>query len=338
MHIELRRDISSMESIQESWLELWNHASNPEVFLHPLWTLAWWKHYGQGREACLLLIWDEHSTLAGLAPLCRSQRTPEVVEWIGSTDLSDSMDFLIRKGLEHKVMAALEKGLRKLLTNRLHLDLHCVADGSPTLEELNEMLSQGWDVRIELEEYSPRVELPHSWEDFLQRLSSHHRHEIRRKMRKAEKDLQATLAVVDPSEGWERAMEHFFRLHRLSQPQKAAFMDEKRESFFLDVAGSLARQKMVRLAELRSLEGPIASSISFVQGRTWALYNSGFDPRYRQYSPGIVLVAQTIKEAISEELEVYDFLRGREIYKYDFGAVDRLLYRLRMKPRPEDHS
>lgn len=187
MHIEVRDDISSMESVQESWLELWNHASNPEVFLHPLWTLAWWKHYGQGREACLLLVWDEHNTLAGLAPLCRCQRNPEVVEWIGSTDLSDSMDFLIRKGLEHKVMAALEKGLRKLLTNGSHLDLHCVADGSPTLEELNEMLSQGWDVRIDLEEYSPRVELPHSWEEFLQRLSSHHRHEIRRKIRKAER-------------------------------------------------------------------------------------------------------------------------------------------------------
>ncbi len=336
--MEVKIGSSSIEELQAPWLQLWSQASNPWVFLHPLWALSWWSHYGQAREPYLIVVWDETGALAGLAPLCRSHRTPEMVEWIGNTELSDTMDFLIRSGMEVQVMAALERGLRKLLPPGLQLDLHCVPDGSSTLEELNEMLHHGWDVRIDLEEFSPRVQLPGSWEEFLQQLTSHHRHEIRRKMRKAEKDLEAKLVVVDPADGWETALEHFFRLHRLSQPQKAAFMDPQRESFFCHVAKIFAREGMTRLAELRSTEGPIASSISFVQGCTWALYNSGFDPRYRQYSPGIVLVANTIRQAISERLKVYDFLRGRELYKYDFGASDLLLFRLRLKARSEDQS
>lgn len=335
MQVEVKRGISSIHELQASWRELWKHASNPEVFLHPLWALSWWSHYGQGREPYLVLVRDETSGLAGLAPLCSSHTAPEVLEWIGGTELSDAMDFLVRSGMEVQVMSFLEKGLRTLLPAGLRLDLHCIPEGSPTLEELNEMLSQGWDVRIDLEEFSPFVELPQTWDEFLQRLTSHHRHEIRRKIRKAEKDLGADFALVSPGNDWEKALEHFFRLHRLSQPQKAVFMDENRESFFYEIAKTFAAEGMVRLTELRSRQGPIASSISFVKGSTWALYNSGFDPRYRQYSPGIVLVAHTIKQAIAENMKVYDFLRGREIYKYDFGAKDRLLFRLRLRPRPE---
>lgn len=286
----------------------------------------------------MILVWDEAGSLAGLAPLCSSHMAPDVFEWIGGTELSDTMDFLVRSGREAQVIAVLEKGLRKLLPAGFQLDLHCIPEGSPTLEELNEMLNQGWDVRIDLEEFSPWVELPRTWEEFLQGLTSHHRHEIRRKMRKAEKDLEVDFVVVNPENGWDKAMEHFFRLHRLSQPQKAVFMDENRESFFYEMAKIFATEGMVRLTELRSHQGPIASSISFVMGRTWALYNSGFDPRYKHYSPGIVLVAHTIKRAIAERLKVYDFLRGREIYKYDFGAKDRLLFRLRLRPRPEAAS
>ena len=335
MQVELKQGVSSLLELQAPWLELWSHACNPEVFLHPFWALSWWNHYGQAREPYLILVRDGAGALVGLAPFCRTQTTPEVLEWIGNTELSDTMDFLVRSGMEVQVMAALEKGLKKLLPVGHQLDLHCVPEGSPTLEELNEMLSQGWDVRIDLEEFSPWVELPETWEEFLLSLTSHHRHEIRRKMRKAEKDLEAGFAMVNPEDGWDKAMEHFFRLHRLSQPQKAVFMDEKRESFFCEMAKTFATEGLVRLTELRSVQGPIASSISFVKGRTWALYNSGFDPRYKQYSPGIVLVAHTIKRAILEKLKVYDFLRGREIYKYDFGAKDRLLFRLRLKPRPE---
>jgi CelD/BcsL family acetyltransferase involved in cellulose biosynthesis len=338
LRVEVLREFSCVGELEAPWRELWDHASSPSVFLHPLWAVSWWNHYGQAMEPCIVLVWDESGSLAGLAPLCWSQKAPGVMGWIGDTELSDTMDFLVRSGKEVQVMGAMDRALRKLLPGEFQLDLHCVPDGSPTLEELNEMLSQGWDVSIELEEFSPRVELPASWEEFLEGLSAHHRHEIRRKMRKADKDLATGFVVVEPGDGWDRAMEHFFRLHRLSQPQKAAFMDDRRESFFCQIAEVFGREGMVRLSELRSMEGPIASSLSFVQGRTWALYNSGFDPRYRQYSPGIVLVAHTIRQAISENLTLYDFLRGREIYKYDFGASDHLLYRLRLSPRPEGKS
>jgi CelD/BcsL family acetyltransferase involved in cellulose biosynthesis len=52
-----------------------------------------------------------------------------------------------------------------------------------------------------------------------------------------------------------------------------------------------------------------------------ALYNSGFDPDARAMSPGVVLIARTIEDAITRGFRRYDFLRGEEPYKYGFGAV-----------------
>jgi CelD/BcsL family acetyltransferase involved in cellulose biosynthesis len=53
------------------------------------------------------------------------------------------------------------------------------------------------------------------------------------------------------------------------------------------------------------------------------VYNSGFNPRYFETSPGWVLLGHMIQWAISNGREALDFMRGDEEYKYRFGAVDR---------------
>ena len=44
-------------------------------------------------------------------------------------------------------------------------------------------------------------------------------------------------------------------------------------------------------------------------------YQSGFDPEAKELSPGTVLVAHTIREAIAGGAKHFDFLRGPEPYK-----------------------
>jgi CelD/BcsL family acetyltransferase involved in cellulose biosynthesis len=55
------------------------------------------------------------------------------------------------------------------------------------------------------------------------------------------------------------------------------------------------------------------------QDRIW-VYNSGFDPQFREYSPGWVLLAYLIQHAIETGKHTFDFMRGDEEYKYRFGA------------------
>jgi CelD/BcsL family acetyltransferase involved in cellulose biosynthesis len=335
LEVELLEGFEGLDKIEGEWDDLWLSSRERWVFLHPIWARCWVSHYGEDVSPKLLCVRNERGELVGLAPLCTSRGDPQVFKWIGGEELSDTQDLVIRRGWEAMVLSSLNGILRKILGPRGRLDLHFVSEGSPILSEANDMLMEGWDVRIELEECAPFVDLPETWEEFLSSLKGHHRHELRRKMGKLERSFPVRFREVATDDGWEEGLENFFRLHRASQVEKAQFMDKRREAFFREMGWAFRKKGILRLTELSVENGPVlASAVSFVTGETWALYNSGFDPQYRQLSPGIVLVAKTIFAAIEEGLRRYDFLRGRELYKYDFGAKDRLLYKVSMAPRP----
>lgn len=60
--------------------------------------------------------------------------------------------------------------------------------------------------------------------------------------------------------------------------------------------------------------------------RLW-VYNSGFDRRFMEYSPGWVLLGYMLQWANDHQRTEFDFLRGDEDYKYRFGAIDRFVMR-----------
>ncbi len=63
---------------------------------------------------------------------------------------------------------------------------------------------------------------------------------------------------------------------------------------------------------------------------------SGFDLQLERVSPGMLLVGQAIEAAIAEGIAHADFLRGRETYKYFWGAEDCPTFRRRLAIRGSD--
>jgi CelD/BcsL family acetyltransferase involved in cellulose biosynthesis len=63
----------------------------------------------------------------------------------------------------------------------------------------------------------------------------------------------------------------------------------------------------------------------------------GFDPQCAYESPGTLLIAHAIEEAVGEGCREFHFLRGRERYKYEWGAVDRCSVR-RVLSRETTHA
>ncbi|HEY6345998.1 MAG TPA: GNAT family N-acetyltransferase [Bryobacteraceae bacterium] len=69
-------------------------------------------------------------------------------------------------------------------------------------------------------------------------------------------------------------------------------------------------------------DAPITGLLAFLdrERRSFCFYITGFDQRYRALSPGIVIVAHAIRDAICHGYRVFDFLRGDEPYKFSLGA------------------
>jgi len=172
----------------------------------------------------------------------------------------------------------------------------------------------------EKQEVSPYLNLPGSWDEYLTSLPRRYRKELKRKFKRLNEVKYEYIATDN--------LDEFIRLHRLSDPSKKQFMTEPMAAFFKAVFQTRFPDWENRLEFLIINGQAVAGIISFVsQTEVW-LYNSGFDPRFNYYSPGLLLKAKGIQRAIEQGKKKYDFLRGSERYKYELWAKDLNLYRI----------
>jgi CelD/BcsL family acetyltransferase involved in cellulose biosynthesis len=68
---------------------------------------------------------------------------------------------------------------------------------------------------------------------------------------------------------------------------------------------------------------PIAAWYGWMIGGRYAYYQAGFDPAWSRSSPGLVLLAETVRIATEEGAREYDLLRGDEDFKFRFAAGTR---------------
>jgi CelD/BcsL family acetyltransferase involved in cellulose biosynthesis len=102
--------------------------------------------------------------------------------------------------------------------------------------------------------------------------------------------------------------------------------------FFQEVASRFSLQKWVELNFLFCKDRIMAALLNFSYADTIYFYNVAFNKDYAWYSPGLFLFNHCLKQAISEGKRKADFLRGREKYKYYFGAEDSKIFRLILRP------
>jgi CelD/BcsL family acetyltransferase involved in cellulose biosynthesis len=115
---------------------------------------------------------------------------------------------------------------------------------------------------------------------------------------------------------------------KLSGEAKDEFLNESREQFFRTICHKMSQTGRIRLFFLEFSSRRVASAMCFDYRSSRLLYNSGLDPKYREYSVGIALTGLCIKDAIENDIDYFDFLRGDEPYKYDLGGKDTVLYRM----------
>ena len=112
--------------------------------------------------------------------------------------------------------------------------------------------------------------------------------------------------------------------------------------------GERSRRFVHRLAELERNEpdggqlhvalvsaaarGSSLAALAFDDGETCFLYNAGMDPSAREVSPGVTGTALYFQNRLAAGRRRFDFLRGNEPYKYEWGAVDEPIERLLVTP------
>ncbi|TAK10199.1 MAG: GNAT family N-acetyltransferase [Candidatus Manganitrophaceae bacterium] len=321
--------VEALEALRPEWSALYERCAGATPFQSPEWLLSWWKCFGAGQLWVLVL--RRGGRLVGLAPFfigSLGEGAPRHVGFIG-TGITDTLDLLLEPGLES--VGAL-RILERLAQCSARWDLCDFQELRPDSALLTASRS-ALHFRIVPQSVSPRLLLPEGT-NLETILPPVHRRNLRRARRRLE---AAGRFVFDRADAhtFPALLEDFFRLHenRWEKREGAGVLaDPAIRAFHREAAAGFLRQGALRLYGLRLGETVIASLYAFRKGSGLYCYLSGFDPEKADYSPGALLLKHAIEEAIGEGLREVDFLRGKEPYKYLWGASDRVHYRLWIAP------
>jgi CelD/BcsL family acetyltransferase involved in cellulose biosynthesis len=192
-------------------------------------------------------------------------------------------------------------------------------------------VASGWTLNVDREDVCPVVTFPPDvdMDGFLVTLGKKQRHEIRRKVRRAE--AVGPIRMVDSTDPL-TDIPGFIELHQRRWGADGLFPPTP--------GGEQSRLMFRRLFELFGTGGPlgltklfvgdrlIAAGVHFETDDSLLYYNAGIDPDAFDLSPGVLLTYAYIERALARGLQRFDFLRGNEPYKYEWGAVDEPIQRL----------
>ena len=226
------------------------------------------------------------------------------------------------------------------------VDLRRLRTGDPSADALaaafgSHEMAQGWTLNLEPEDVCPVAPLPGDGtpgsatiDDFLATLNKHGRHEIRRKVRRAESNGAVELVESDDRLG---DLQSFIELHQAKWGDEGLFPptrggDQSRVflSRMLELLGSDTKAPVgtVHLTFLTIDGRRVAASIHFETRDSLLYYNAGVSPEATALSVGVVMVERLVERALARGLRRLDFLRGNESYKYEWGALDEPIQRL----------
>jgi CelD/BcsL family acetyltransferase involved in cellulose biosynthesis len=340
MRLTFVHDNPGFDRLAGEWNDLLGRSITDVPFLRHEYQRTWWSTLGGGeweRGALWLgTARDGAGGLQGIAPLFRTRGRDgrDRMMLLGSIEISDYLDLIVVPEATESFAQAL---LEALDTDEKHgpavLDLFNIPEASPSLAALEAAAAhRGWTAAREVLEPCPVIKLPSDWETYLGSLESKQRHELRRKIRRAEHHAAPVrFRMIGPEEDLEAATERFLRLMAF-EVNKIGFLTQAMRRQFHASVRAAGENGWLQMAFLEVGGEPAAGYLNFdYRGRIW-VYNSGINPEQAAISPGWVLLAHLIRWAIEHGRSEFDFMRGDEAYKRQLGGVVRSICRLTLSP------
>ena len=334
LSVNAYQDVSGFKELADEWNDLLHRSAADTVFLTLEFQRVWWRYLGRGDLR--IVAFRDDGELVGLAPLFLAPDAvgQRVLMTVGGVEVADYLDLIVVQGREEEVYAALLDYLTWPEASDWDvLDLCNVRQDSPTLAMLPALTeAHGWSSSMDKEDVCPVAQLPGSWDEYLQMLRKKDRHELRRKLRRAEAHERLRWYTVGPEQDLSAEIEAFLDLMAASAPDKEAFLTPQMRSFFRELAHVTYDAGWLQLVFLEVEGQRAAAYFNFIYNNRVLVYNSGLDwQSFPGLSTGIILAAYTIQHAIEHGRSAFDFMQGDERYKYQLGGQDTEVRRLTIR-------
>jgi len=310
------------------WNGLLDASRSRSVFLTYEWLSAWAETYlGPRRRLWILAVYDGDE-LAGLAPwyLERGRAFPvRYVKFLGSPEAgADHLDVFAKPGSEGEVAEALAAFLRRskawdaLWLSQIRADSLFLFHWSRVGDET------GGRTDTTITTHAPCLRLPGSVEDLEALLTPKRRKQFRQHSQRLAEIPGFAISQARDGELSEK-LEAFFKLYGgrgLSLCDRPDILLGFLKRFQAKALG----KGWFRMDWYTVGDRLVAGHVHFWYGRTLSGYLIAVDRSFQPtVSLGKLIIWRCLLGSVRAGLEVYDFLRGRETFKFHFAADVRAL-------------
>ncbi|MDZ5696471.1 GNAT family N-acetyltransferase [Chelativorans sp. M5D2P16] len=300
--------LSNARGIEPEWWDLWQRDPAATPFQSPAWLVPWRRHFRDG-ESVILSMREEGRLLALLPLFAREGR---FLPW--GAGPTDRLDGVFDPRLEPD---SLSDALGRL---SLPVKLFQLRSDSPLAHA---HAPEGWRAETSPAESCAVLSLP-------ARPSKKMAQNLRYCRRRAER-----AGISGPERSGAAEIEALADLHtrrwRL-RGEAGIFADARMLGWLREAFPALEAANLLRLHTMRAGGETVAALCVLTARERSYYYIGGFAPEYARLGLGTVLVGHAIEEAGREGHESFDFLRGREAYKYRWGAADQPTRARRLAP------
>lgn len=308
-------DFAELLCKEPEWSQFAHSLPDVTPFQLPDWLLTWWRQFGSGELR--VLVFRNRGEIVGVVPCFRH-------EWEGKRQIT-----LIGSGisdyLDPAIACEFAPGILRMLRQALQRDPDwdvCVWQDLRHTSMLAALpFSDSFVTTVKPDTACSETALRGSFESWW----AQRPHGLRRNIRRY---LQKTRAIGEPefcvvSEPETHILTALVNLHaarwqKHNQPGMIAANNSAQ--FLLKICERFARANMLRLFVLHFKDRIVAAICAFPYRATLFSYLSAFDPEFETLGFGRLLLFYSFKYAFESGYGSWNFLRGSEPYKFDWGA------------------
>jgi CelD/BcsL family acetyltransferase involved in cellulose biosynthesis len=307
LEIDLVSEDDGFAALAPQWWELWRRVPNAGPFQTPAWLLAWWKTFKPGGLRCATV--RQNRELVAIAPFYVEQGPRGSRLLPVGIAVSDYLDVLVDPVCEP-------------LVGRVLLDC---------------LIEQGGAERLCCEELPPGATALQLWQNRMEKTRQSASPVLSpldipkakaRKVRMARNRMERRSGRIVSADcsNCSVLLDGLIRLHGerwAARGERGLLSGSLVPSFLASALPDLFTAAIARLHAVQFGETIAGVYLGFLVNARGYAYLGGFDPAFSYESPGTVLLAHAIEEARHSGAREFHFLRGREAYKYAWGAADR---------------
>lgn len=309
-------------SLRKEWNEICsvNHQILPTQhydYYRYLWMIFCWKNLLTHWNIVFYNIDDGNNRC--IIPLAVNNKRKKIkgISYFGRLDYEDIISFSCEPSFIHQC-------LRVVLSQYMgyHIFVNNIYENGQLFCALKKHLS--------FDRNCVAIELPDSYEEYIDGLSKHQRQNIRTSYNRLQHDdIDIQLLTFDsshhiPNHLWKLCLKIYERRGQESGNTLQLWWKRSQNAF----SHILHNVEGHRIYVLMHKNTPIAYMAGMVKNNCFYVPRLSHELNYNKYSPGIVLICETVKVLIAEGIHTLDLMRGEEPYKLVMGGNIHKNYKL----------